>query len=112
MDPLAAPALEAAMQKMWTKFLPLMEERLAILEEAAAALSAASLTREQRLAASSAAHKLAGVLGSFGLAQGTELAREAEIFYSREEALAPAAAQIAAMTAELRAMIEKKKQLA
>ena len=41
-----------------------------------------SLTAEQREQASSAAHKLAGVLGTFGLDEGTNLAREAEILYS------------------------------
>jgi HPt (histidine-containing phosphotransfer) domain-containing protein len=110
MEPIALPLLEEAIQKMWTKFLPQMEERLAILEEADAALGADILTIEQRSAANAAAHKLAGVLGSFGLTKGTILAREAEILYSGEPETDPAAAaQLREITAQLRTLIEEKK---
>jgi HPt (histidine-containing phosphotransfer) domain-containing protein len=67
-----------ALKLLWQKFLPQMRERIAVLEDANCALEAGSLSEEQRAAAGAAAHKLAGVLGTFGLAEGTNLAREAE----------------------------------
>jgi HPt (histidine-containing phosphotransfer) domain-containing protein len=73
-----APAMQAALGRLWIKFLPEIENRLAIVEDAADALSAGELTGELREQAHQAAHKLAGVLGTFGLTRGTELARQAE----------------------------------
>jgi len=110
MDPIAQPAMAQAIEAMWVKFLPLMEERLAILEAAETALSSGLLTIEQRVAANTAAHKLAGVLGTFGLTKGTILAREVEILYSAEPELDPAAArEIKKITAQLREMIDCRK---
>ena len=75
-------ALAEAMSRLWAQFLPQIEERVSTLESAAAALAEGSLTTTQCEEASSDAHKLAGVLGTFGLDRGTELAREAEQLYS------------------------------
>lgn len=74
--------LTEAMNRLWVQFLPQIDERVSTLERAAAALAKGSLTPTQREEAASDAHKLAGVLGTFGLDQGTELAREAEQLYS------------------------------
>lgn len=76
----AAPSqISEAMNRLWQKFLPQMEERVATLAIAADRLeSGASLTSDEQLLAAGEAHKLAGVLGTFGLKEGTELAREAE----------------------------------
>lgn len=79
------PSLAEAMQGLWVRFLPQITERVAILEAAATALSNGNLSASQSEQASSAAHKLAGVLGTFGLSRGTELAREAELQYSSLE---------------------------
>lgn len=76
------PAIADALKLLWDKFLPQMEERIAALEQANRSLAAASLTSSQREAAAAAAHKLAGVLGTFGLNDGTIVAREAEELYS------------------------------
>ncbi|HTJ29850.1 MAG TPA: Hpt domain-containing protein [Acidobacteriaceae bacterium] len=72
------PEMAAAMARLWEKFLPEMEQRVVLIEEAAQALKAGSLTEAQREAAHAAAHKLAGSLGLFGMAQGTEIARGLE----------------------------------
>jgi len=77
-DP-AASQLSEAMNRLWQKFLPQMEERVTTLQSAAARLASGdSLSEEERGHAGAEAHKLAGVLGTFGLKDGTELAREAE----------------------------------
>jgi HPt (histidine-containing phosphotransfer) domain-containing protein len=110
MDHIEQPALAEAIEQMWAKFLPQMEERLSVLEAADIALAAGTLSINQRAEANAAAHKLAGVLGTFGLTKGTILAREAEILYSGEPETDPAmAAELKKITAQLRALIESRK---
>jgi|SRR5580704_7995365 HPt (histidine-containing phosphotransfer) domain-containing protein len=83
-EPSQQPSMKEALDKLWKQFLPQIEERVAVLESAGAALSAGRLSHDQREAAHTAAHKLAGVLGTFGLTKGTILAQEAEVLYSGE----------------------------
>jgi HPt (histidine-containing phosphotransfer) domain-containing protein len=102
-------ALSQAMNGLWQRFLPEIAARVAILESAAAAVAARSLSAEQRDAAHAAAHKLAGVLGTFGLARGTELARELELAFGSESPADPDAAEkLAVIAAELRSTIENR----
>jgi HPt (histidine-containing phosphotransfer) domain-containing protein len=54
-----------------------------VLQAAGALLSDDRLDEATRQSAVDSAHKLAGVLGTFGLPEGTELAREAETFFGR-----------------------------
>jgi HPt (histidine-containing phosphotransfer) domain-containing protein len=108
------PALSQALDAMWAKFLPEMLDRVMTLETAAAEFAAGDLSEDRQAQANAAAHKLAGVLGTFGLTRGTVLARELEMMYSREDdpdadrdpALAAKLAQIAA---DLRAIVESRK---
>jgi HPt (histidine-containing phosphotransfer) domain-containing protein len=110
MDPNGQPALDEALDRMWIQFLPQIKERLDLLDSAAAAFAANQLTIEQHEAANAAAHKLAGVLGTFGLTKGTVLARELEIIYSRDGGPDPAlGAQLTSIAAELRAIIDSRK---
>jgi HPt (histidine-containing phosphotransfer) domain-containing protein len=76
------PTFSMALDQLWTKFLPQIIERIAILESAGDAHASGSLSLALCNNAADAAHKLAGILGSFGLGQGTVLAREAELSYS------------------------------
>ena len=102
-------ALSAALDRMWTQFLPQMQERAGLLEAAARSFAAGPLPVEQHQAAQSAAHKLAGVLGTFGLTRGTVLAREFEIVFSRPNEPEPALAEhLSAMAAEIRTIIESR----
>jgi HPt (histidine-containing phosphotransfer) domain-containing protein len=59
-----------------------MEERIATLQKAAESATNGTLGPDEQKTASSDAHKLAGVLGTFGLQEGTDLAREAENLYA------------------------------
>jgi HPt (histidine-containing phosphotransfer) domain-containing protein len=103
-------SLADALDALWAKFLPEMEERVATLETAAAAFKEHSLSDDEREAAHAAAHKLAGVLGTFGLTHGTELARELELGFSQRSAsdsgLGERAVEIAA---QLRAIVANRK---
>ena len=106
MDYIQSSSLSGALDQLWYRFLPEMEGRLAILTSAADAYEAGSLSDAQREEAHSAAHKLAGVLGTFGLSRGTTLARELEELYAepvRHSFLK--ADQFAAATAELRTIV-------
>ena len=105
----ADPALSQAIDRLWVRFLPEIKERVAILEGAASAVAAKNLTASRREAAESAAHKLAGVLGTFSLTRGTVLARELELTFSRESA--PAASlgkHLTRIAAELRTIVESR----
>ena len=100
-------ALAQAIEKLWVRFLPEIRERVAVLEAAASAAGAGKLSAEGREAAKAAAHKLAGVLGTFSLTRGTDLARELEVAYSREETPgSDEGERLAGLAAELRDLIE------
>src|SRR5215469_4025734 len=85
-------AIAVAMRRLWDQYLPQIEERVASLEVAANAVSGDTLGQDLRASAGSAAHKLAGVLGTFGLDLGTQLAREAEAFYCSDKQAGPSQA--------------------
>ena len=104
------PDLTELLNQMWARFLPDINERVAILETAGQALAAGEITPEQRDAAHAAAHKLAGSLGTFGLARGSELAREFEQTCASAEACSSAQnMQLATLAAEIRTIIETRK---
>jgi len=102
--------LNEALDRLWIQFLPQMEERVAALEIANAALEARKLSPELCAKAHAAAHKLAGVLGTFDLTRGTILAREAEILYSAEPDTDPeGAARLTVIAAQLRVIVAGRK---
>jgi hypothetical protein len=112
-DQFAQPAdakISEAMDQMWARHRSQILERVAVLDAAASAVSANSLTEAEREAAQTAAHKLAGTLGMFNLDRGTDLARELDLAYSSGSALAAASgAHLASLAAELRTMIENRR---
>ena len=111
MDSAAQPSMTEALDLLWARFLPQLEERVATLEASAAAFAANRLSTDQQSAAAAAAHKLAGVLGTFGLAEGTVLARELENLYTRQNGPDPAVgAPLTALAARLRAIVDSRKQ--
>ena len=103
-------AIADALNRMWARFLPDIEERVAVLEQAAIEVSKGSLTPELRTEASSAAHKLAGVLGTFGWEEGTVLAREAESLYAHQSDGTLLDARPALLAARLRVILASRSQ--
>ena len=81
----AQQAMNEALHRLWNQYRGQIVERVSLIEEANRALSANKLSKNQQGEANSAAHKLAGVLGTFGLTRGTVLAREAELLYAGDE---------------------------
>jgi len=99
-----------ALDALWIKFLPQMEERVAALETASRALASGKLTDSERAEANTAAHKLAGTLGTFGLTKGTVLAREAELIYSGESETDPdAASRLEEIASQLKTIVQSRK---
>ena len=95
---------------MWATYLPQMHERVDTLAAAAQAFAAGRLSTQQQEEAKSAAHKLSGVLGTFGLQHGTELARELEEIYTHPIDPSPElSAKLASIAAELRTIIRSRK---
>lgn len=109
-DPPMDEALSQAMDGLWARFLPDVRARVSVLETASEAASKGTLTAAQREAAQSAAHKLAGVLGTFGLTRGTDLSRELELTLASESPpdrdVGP---KLAETVRELISMIENRK---
>lgn len=79
----------AAIAQLWVRFRPQALERVAILEEALAALNQGSLDAALCQAAEKNAHKLAGSVGTFGFASASVIARKIEHIF--QDGLAAAA---------------------
>jgi HPt (histidine-containing phosphotransfer) domain-containing protein len=77
-EPSTRDALDQGMTELWLKSRPGVLERVRVLECAVLALRLGQLTEPARADAERAAHKLAGIAGTFGYWNATELAREAE----------------------------------
>src|SRR5690349_14237681 len=75
--------LRASIAALWVEARPRALERVAVIEDAIAALLAGALDEERREAARGEAHKLAGAVGSFGVPGGTEHARVLERAFER-----------------------------
>jgi HPt (histidine-containing phosphotransfer) domain-containing protein len=73
-----ASTINALLTSLWERGLPQLRERLEILDRAAMAAASENLTEALRTEALEIAHKLAGSLGMFGYAEGTEIARQLE----------------------------------
>jgi len=111
LDPADRNTLNETMNRMWTRFLPELLGRLDALEVAAAALSAGALSAEQRQRAVAAAHNLAGVLGTFGLAEGSVLARKAEELCTRADGTDHESTRLEVIAAELSSLISNRKEI-
>jgi HPt (histidine-containing phosphotransfer) domain-containing protein len=92
---------------IWRKNYPLMMERVRVLQKACDALSSGRLDEETRDDACAAAHKLAGVLGTFGLAEGSGIASQLEASLDAQAAV-PQEQTFCASIAKLESMIEAK----
>jgi HPt (histidine-containing phosphotransfer) domain-containing protein len=105
-----ASELSEAMNRLWEKFLPQMHERVVTLQNAAAQLArGTALNIEEQNKAGADAHKLAGVLGTFGLKKGTDLAREAEALYGGVLEADPAiAARLSVIAEQLELMLSSR----
>jgi DNA-binding response OmpR family regulator/HPt (histidine-containing phosphotransfer) domain-containing protein len=96
----AEEQFHAAIRALWEEARPGALERIGLLEDAVAALLGGELDAETLEAARSAAHKLAGSLGTFGVAEGTVIARRLEAAFETP----PAHADVPALAAQVLAL--------
>jgi DNA-binding response OmpR family regulator/HPt (histidine-containing phosphotransfer) domain-containing protein len=75
----------AAVAEVWTRFQKRVSEQIAVLEQAASALSEKALAQELQQRAIQEAHTLAGALGTFGFMEGSQRAREIEHFLQSKQ---------------------------
>lgn len=83
----AADKLARQMQLLWQEHRAEFAERVEVIASAKASLSHGTpLSFVERAEAASSAHKLAGVLGMFGLKDGTDAARNIETLLTGDDA--------------------------
>lgn len=75
--------LNSMLAALWVRSRHTVVERAELLQVAANLWVKNSLDEPTRMRAVDSAHKLAGVLGTFGLPRGTDLAREAEVLFGQ-----------------------------
>ncbi len=108
----AEAEVAAVLVKVWSRRRAGVLEQVALLEGAAGDLGRGTLTDAERYAAAGAAHKLAGSLGMFGLADGSVRAREAELLLRADgQPDATDAPRLRELVAALRAQVEATEQL-
>jgi HPt (histidine-containing phosphotransfer) domain-containing protein len=95
----AAEKIESLLSALWLRNRPIVEERLASIDQAIAAAANGTLTTEVREAAADDAHKLAGSLGMYGYNRGTHIAREIELLLDYRT---PDHPRLATLSTELR----------
>ena len=92
--------------KLWERYQSLCMERLSVIEEARPSAASTGLDDEVRGKAESAAHKLAGVLGSIGLPEGSKKASEIEALLKPGDTLAPGQlSRLSELVANLRSQL-------
>ena len=104
-----AAALASKLSELWIISRPTILERMAALRTAHASLSANLADAQARREGREVAHKLAGVLGTFGLPQGSIIASSIEGVLMAETPLSPADVSVLATRIdELDAVIASK----
>lgn len=104
-----AERVASALAELWPRARGTMLDRVGVLEQAARAAANGRLVGALRQRAVEEAHRLAGALGTFGLPEGTRLARELETRYAGGAYLTAAdGAELGEAAARVRAEIERR----
>jgi HPt (histidine-containing phosphotransfer) domain-containing protein len=74
---------------LWSRSRETIGERLDVLRTTHRVLRANPANKNARRAGADAAHKLAGILGTFGLPDGTNLARQVEVMLESAAPVSP-----------------------
>jgi HPt (histidine-containing phosphotransfer) domain-containing protein len=91
--------IDDLLTNLWERGLPLVRERLNLLDRMALAAETGKLSEELRIESVGIAHKFAGSLGMFGYDRGTEIARQIEQFLATSPA---ATSRLTVLVTELR----------
>ena len=96
-------ATKVLLEQLWQRSLPVLMERLDILDAAAEEARSGLLAKDLRTQAIMESHKLAGSLGMFGYSEGTRLARVIEVLL--EAPGEPDSQEFVSLTTALRASL-------
>ena len=96
-------AIRQKLAAIWTQSIPIIQQRLAVLDSAAAANRNGPLPSALLEDAIGEAHKLAGSLGMFGHMKGSAIARDIELLL--EAPTTPDPTQLSELTTQLRSSI-------
>lgn len=97
----------AAIAALWVGAQVRVLDRIGSIDTAVAGLAAGTVSADDRATAAGEAHKLAGSLGTFGLPEGTRLAKALELLLEDAARTGQAdAAEATRLAAELRAAVE------
>ena len=107
-SPESVARVKELLKQLWTQHRETVFERLAIVESASGA--ALELDQAAMVEARSAAHKLAGALGTFGFQQGTDWARESERIFERGGLTEDDRTRLVENAKNIRALIETQDQ--
>ena len=99
--------LEASLVQIWEKRRPLIDRRLAAIEQTAQALRSGQQDADTQELAAMEAHNLAGSLGAFGLHKASAAAREAETILRNPSLAASDADHLLHLTSTLRQLIDQ-----
>jgi HPt (histidine-containing phosphotransfer) domain-containing protein len=109
--PPANEQLQQLLLKLWVNSKATIAERLETIRRAQTQLANNSLNSATRSEAADAAHKLAGILGTFGLPEGTELARQVEEgLHATNPSEGLSADRLDVLVKRLAALIDKKSE--
>ena len=101
-----AKEMDDLLQSLWVKNYPILLERLKLIRAAEGKLNAGYLDDATRKDGEEAAHKLAGILGTFGLPQGSALASKIETLLAGDKSVCvERAAELSTWLQELEAAI-------
>jgi HPt (histidine-containing phosphotransfer) domain-containing protein len=103
-----ADKLQQLLLQLWVTSKATIAERLETLRNAQTRLEGNCLDDDTRKQASSAAHKLAGILGTFGIPRGTDLALQVESAMEGRTSSTLSANEFAAILDELNRLVDQK----
>lgn len=102
-----SPTLSAVLAALWQRSVPAVLDRVDAVERGVDALRRGDPSPGVREEAEREAHRLVGALGTFGLAEGSRLARELESAFAAGVVDAAAVERLAGVAAELRRQVER-----
>jgi diguanylate cyclase (GGDEF)-like protein len=99
--------MRAFIARVWDKAKPNLLQQVAVVVEAAEVLLSGELPEEMQQQAKQQAHKLAGSLGTYGLAAGSELAKQIETILESERSSVNAQKhRLYSLTSSLQQLVE------
>jgi len=100
--------LATGMADIWQRYRPLIEKRVAQIADAVHLLARNELPSNKRYEAGGNAHKLAGNLGTFGHAAGSEYARTIELKLLADSPIVPTEVEeLSRLAAQLEIVVQE-----